>query len=331
MMRSLLYFAFAAVLCSGFVQADESAVRHKLFSEDGWVAYQIPMIEGAGSPCCWSGKVGGDFHKAGCNLDLREGSTLSDRSTSGSSSELSVYWHVLDGKPDQVRAYAADCPVKTEVPIRWIKPMQSRDSIDLLADWTRQNNVSRDEGESGLVALAWHADAYATDVLIGFADGVGEEERRKHAIFWLGQTRGVPGVEFVEKLAIADPSPDLREHAVFSLSQSNVIDAYERVRSIAKREESSEVRGKTYFWMAQMNNPRAQADIIAALDRETSEDARDQAIFALSQLGDDKATSALIAVVRGKYPRLVKEKALFWLGQAGTDEGMRFLDEMLAR
>ncbi len=331
MMRSLLVFAFASVLCGGSAKADDSALRQQLTSKNGWVAYQVPMIEGAGSPCCWSGNVDGDFHKTGCNLDSREGSTISDRSESGSPSELSVYWHVLDGKPDQVRAYAADCPIKSQIPIRWIKPMQSRESIDLLADWTRQNNLSRDEGESGLVALAWHADTYATDVLIGFADGAGEAERRKHAIFWLGQTRGVPGADFVEKLATANPSADLREHAVFSLSQSNVDDAYERVRSIAKHEASSEVRGKAFFWMAQMKDPRAQADIIAALDRETSEDARDQAVFALSQLGDDKATSALIAVVRGKYPRLVKEKALFWLDQAGTDEGMRFLDEMLAR
>lgn len=328
---SLLYLAFAAVLCGGSAKADGSALRQQLMSEEGWVGYRIPMIDGAGSPCCWSGKVGGDFRKTVCDLDSREGSTISDRSASGSPSDLNVYWHVIDGKPDQVRAYAADCPIKSRIPIRWIKPVQSRDSIDVLADWTRQHNDSREEGSSGLAALALHADPFATVVLIDFAGKAGDEDRRKHAIFWLGQARGVAGADFVEKLATTDPNPELREHAVFSLSQSNVNDAYERVRSISKRDASSEVRGKAWFWMAQMQDPRARGDILAGLDQEPSESAREQAVFALSQLGDDNATSALIAVVRGSYPRPVKEKALFWLGQAGTDEGMTFIDEMLKK
>ena len=331
MMHPIMYFAFAAALCSGSAQADESALGQKLFSEDGWVGYQVPMVEGAGSPCCWSGEVGGDFRKTVCDLDSREGSTISDGSASGAPTDLSVYWHVRDGKPDQVRAYAADCPAKSRAPIRWIKPVQSHDSIEVLADWTRQHNDSRDEGSSGLATLALHADSYATDVLIGFAGETGEVDRRKHAIFWLGQARGVPGANFVEKLATTDPSPDLREHAVFSLSQSRVSDAYERVRSVSKRDASSEVRGKAWFWMAQMKDPRAQADIIAGLDSESSEDAREQAVFALSQLGNDRATPALITIVRGNYRRPVKEKALFWLGQAGSDEAMAFLDEMLTK
>lgn len=330
MMRSIMYFAFAAALCGGFARADESELRQILFSEDGWVGYQVPMIVGAGSPCCYSGNVGGVFSKKACNLDVREGSTISKRSASGSPSELSVYWHVLDGKPDQVRAYAADCPIKSQAPIRWIKPVKSRDSIAAFTNWIEGQDSGHDE-ESGLAALALHADPLATKALIGFAGSARGSEMREHAVFWLGQARGKSGADFVEKVATTDPNSELREHAIFSLSESGVSDAYERILSISKRDASAEVRSKAYFWMAQMKDPRAQADILAALYQETSEDARDQAVFALSQLGNEAATSALIAIVRGNYPRTVKEKALFWLGQSGTDEAMAFLDSMLTK
>jgi hypothetical protein len=331
MMRLSVLLALAATLGSTTVLADESALRGQLAGQDGWVGYKVPIAAAAGSPCCYSGDIDGAMRKARCDLDTGEGGFVSGDSTAEASSQMSVYWHVSQGRADQVRAFSADCPVTSRQPVRWIDTVDPGDSIKAIAGWIDGNGDRHHDDTPALAAIAMHADEEATRTLIGLAGAAGDMERRKDAIFWLGHLRGSQGADFVEKVARADPSPDLREHAVFSLSQSKEKDAYPRVRAIAQRDASGDVRGKALFWMAQMHDPRAKADILAALNGEKDDDVREQAVFALSQLGDDAATAALIAVVRGDYPRPVKEKALFWLGQAGTDEALAFLDQILAK
>ncbi|SFN36621.1 HEAT repeat domain-containing protein [Dokdonella immobilis] len=309
--------------------AAEPELSQQLVAADGWVGYHVPMIGTGGAPCCYAGNRGTDLRKTRCDLDSRGGTFVSSQPDPASAAQLSVYWHVADGKADRVRAFAADCAVTSHQPVRWIDPIAAADSVGLLKGWITGGHHGRDSFD--LAALALHADAGATTALIELA-AVGEPiDLRKDAIFWLGHARGAEGADFVERVAIGDANADLREHAVFALSQSNEPDAYERVRAISKRDASGEVRGKAMFWMAQMHDPRAQADILAALGSESSNPVREEAVFALSQLDEAVATKALIAVIRGNYPRPVKEKALFWLGQAGTDEAMAFLDEVLTR
>ena len=316
------------ILGATLASADESGLRQRLVAEDGWVGYHVPIVTGSGAPCCYSNGLGG-MKKSRCDLDTRTGTFVSNDSASGSSDELSVYWHVGNGKPDKLRAFAADCPVSSRENIRWIDPVDAKDSVATTAAWIGSAGGNGDSME--LAALALQAEASATAALASFAAPEKPVEMRKDAIFWLGQARGHEGAGIVEKFASSDPSADLREHAVFSLSQSREEDAYERVRNVSRKDASGEVRSKALFWMAQMKDPRAAADIGDALSSETSDEVREQAVFALSQLDGRGATSALINVVRGDYPRSVKEKALFWLAQTGTDEAMAFLDQVLTK
>ena len=309
--------------------AAESALRQQLNGPDGWIAYRVPMVSGAGSPCCYSGRMSGLSAKTGCNLDARNGTFTSNEHASAESSELGIYWHVTDGRPDQVRAFAADCAVTSRQEIRWIDQVNATDSVAVTAELIGQGSKGRDSME--LSALALQADASATDALIALAASTRPAGMREDAIFWLGRARGAPGADYVENVALSDSATEVREHAVFALSQSQVKDAYERVQAISRKDAADDVRSKALFWMAQMHDPRAAADITAALSVETSEEVREEGVFALSQLDETMATSALISVIRGNYPRPIKEKALFWLGQAGTDEAMAFLDEMLSR
>ena len=332
MITSRSMFLLAAAFSAGLASASESELLKQVRQQDGWVGYRVPMVAGHGNSCCYSGKGAGYSEGRGCNLDSGKGTTLSMQDgTDAAAGDLSVYWHVVNGKTDQVRTYSADCPVTSNKAVRWIDPVQSADSIRSIAQWVESGTSTRKGEDSALVAIALHADAEATTTLIDFAATGKAPKLREESIFWLGQTRGAPGADFVERVARTDLSDEIREHAVFSLSQSDVKDAYDRVLGISKSDTSADVRGKALFWMAQMGDPRAQADIIAALDTETSEDVREEAIFALSQLDEKVATHALIMVVRGNYPRSVKEKALFWLGQTGTDEALAFIDEVLTR
>jgi hypothetical protein len=329
MMRLHALMLGLAMISAPVAVAAESGLGQQLAVADGWVGYHVPMVGNAGSPCCYSGSTGGDLHKTRCDLDSRKGDFVSERNNSGASAQLSVYWHVADGQPDRVRAFAADCRVTSHQPVRWIDPVAAADSVGTLKNWMTGAHRGRDSFD--LAALALHADAGATMALIELSAAGQATDLRKDAIFWLGHARGIAGADYVERVAAADPNADLREHSVFALSQSRELDAYERVRAIAKRDASDEVRGKALFWLAQMHDPRAQADILAALGSEFSDSVREEAVFALSQLDEAIATKALIAVIRGGYPRPVKEKALFWLGQAGTDEAMAFIDSVLTR
>lgn len=325
------FILLVAASCASLSWAGESELRSQVLQQDGWVGYRVQSIAGSGSSCCYSGDGQGEFGKKGCDLDSRKGGFMTARGETAGADELRVYWHVANGKADQIRAYSADCPVTSNKAVRWIDPVEPADSIRTIAHWVESSAASRDGNGAALAAIALHADAEATTSLIDLAGADNASKLREESIFWLGQARGAPGADYVERVATSDPSDKIREHAVFSLSQSDQKDAYERVLGISKSDTSAGVRGKALFWMAQMEDPRAQADITAALDTETSEEVREEAVFALSQLDEKIATTALILVIRGNYPRPVKEKALFWLGETGTDEALAFIDEVLAR
>lgn len=321
-------FAIGLVLAAAGAGAEESALRMRLVAGNGWAGYHVAMIPGAGAPCCYSGGHG-DMKKSKCDLDTRTGNFVSDDSGPIRSGDLSIYWHTSNGKLDQVKAFAADCPVSSREAIRWIDPVDPKDSVASTLAWIESAGTHRDSME--LAALALQAEPSATTALNTVAAPEKSTEMRKDAIFWLGHVRGTQGADLVEKIATNDPSIEIREHAVFSLSQSHAKGAYERIRAISRNDGSAEIRGKALFWMAKMQDPRAAADIDAALVADTSEDVREQAVFALSQLDDGKATAALIAVIRGNHPRSVREKALFWLGQSDSDEAIAFLDEVLTK
>ncbi|MEZ5462709.1 HEAT repeat domain-containing protein [Dokdonella sp.] len=325
-------FIVLAVLCfSGFTRADASDLQKRVEQQDGWVGYRVPQVAGSGSSCCYSSFDNGEFRKTGCDLDSKKGSFVSVREEAAGPDELSIYWHVDNGKADRILAYSANCPVTSATSLRWIDPVEPVDSIKTLLKWVEAHPGVEEKKSTVLPAIALHADEEATRVLIDLASAPRAKKIREESVFWLGHARGARGADFVERVANSDPAEEMREHAVFSLSQSSEKDAYDRVLRISKQDASAEVRGKALFWMAQMEDPRAQTDILAALDSEASDDVREEAVFALSQLDEEDATRALIAVIRGNYPRPVKEKALFWLGESGTDEAMAFLDDMLTR
>lgn len=315
-------------LSAASANAAELPLRSQILEKNGWSAYHVAMVAGAGSPCCQSGDRGRSSNAA-CDLDTRKGSFSISDSGSKKSTNLGIYWHVSKGTIDQVKAFAEECPVSSREAIRWIGSVDPKESVAATLEWI--DRAGEDHHSMALAALALQAEPSATPALISLAAPRKSTGTRKDAIFWLGQARGVDGANFVGQVASNDPVIDIREHAVFSLSQSRVNDAYERVRKVSRDDSATDVRSKALFWMAQMQDSRSAADIDAALTAETSEEVREQAVFALSQLDDGKAAPALIAVVRGNHPRAIKEKALFWLSQSESDEAIAFLDEMLTK
>jgi HEAT repeats len=315
-------------LCAGADDLGQRIAQH-----DGWNAWRVPMVDGAGTPCCfdWHDHGGKAISRGACDLDGHSwnlGTNDADPRPA-LAQDLDVYVHVTGAAIDKVRAFGASCSIRNGDQVRRLDGVTSADSIALLTAAALQAK-SEDVADTEIAALALHADAGATTALQRLAGTSNPRKLREQALFWLGQARGAEGAKFVESVATGNDDAELRANAVFDLSQSHAVDAYASIRAIAHNDRSEHVREQALFWMAQMGDKRAKDDIFAAIAHDVSDKVREQAVFALSQLENGEADAALIALVRGNYPRKVKEQALFWLGQSGSTRAMDFLDEVLA-
>lgn len=307
------------------VDAGEAALSAEVTKADGWVGYRVPIVAGAGEPCCF---LDAGDQRNGCDLDERNWSVgMNSRVAAAPGNELAVHLRVKSGRIEQVRAFAATCPIRNAGAIRWIDAVDPAHSVALLGAHADRDDDRRNDDV--LAALAWHAHDAALRALEGRAEPGHGRTTREQALFWLGQTRGAAGAEIVTRHARGDADAKLREHAVFVLSQSRGVDGYARIHAIAREDDAEQVRAQALFWMAQMNDARAEHDILDALRNDRSERVREQAVFALSQLGDGRGDAVLVALVRGDHPRALKQRALFWLGQSGSPQALQLFDEAL--
>ena len=328
MMRRLIPIAALAAL--GFAASANAAgdsLESRVTASDGWVAYRVPMVADVDGLCCYSGREGAATKK-GCDLDSR-GWSFSDHDDPAATLDdaLVVYLRVDHGRVERVRALGASCPVRAEGTIRWIEPVDPANSVAMLSSLLDRD--AADVRDSGLVALAYHADASAMRALTGRAEPSHSFKEREHALFWLGQTRGAEGADVIEHYATTDADPRLRAQAIFALSQSKAPEVYAHILTMAHEDPAEHVRGQAFFWLAHLEDARAKDDIIASLKTESSDRVREQAVFALSQLRDGDSDEALIAVLRGDFPRAVKKPALFWLGKSGSPRALAYFDEAL--
>lgn len=318
------------LLAAGAAAASGNDLAARVAQQDGWAGWRVPMVAGAGVPCCF------DWHhdRTGsgvCSLDSHDWNigTNDDDPRPVTSGDLDVYVHVAGGRVDKVRSYAATCTIANAEKVRRLDPVGAADSVAFLAAAARSAGHEVADGEIASVAL--HADPSATAALSTLAEPAHPRKLREQALFWLAEARGAEGAKVVERIATTDADADTREHAVFALSQAHGYDGYAAVHAIAQHDASAQVRGQALFWMAQMHDKRAKDDILAALASDPSPEVQEQAVFALSQLKDKQGDATLMAIVRGNYPRRVKERALFWLGESGSPEVIAFLDDLLTR
>ena len=323
--HSMILLAVATVFGGSMAAAGEADLSRDVQRQDGWTAYDVPLANGAGAPCCYARDKRRHCALEGNNwimgTDDQDPHTKTDRI-------LTVYLHADHGAVDKVRAFGSSCVVDDANQARRIEHVATADSVALLA------RLAQDAGRHGvldesLAALSMHDDPSTVPTLARLAEPSHPSKLREQALFWLGQNGGVEGAHVIEHVATTDADDKLREQAVFDLSETHAVDGYAIIHRIAQTDRAPHVRSQALFWMAQTEDPRAQADITAALKDAKSEDEREQAVFALSQLGDDVSDKALLAVLKGDYPREVKQKALFWLGQSESDAAMQYLDQAL--
>ena len=84
------------------------------------------------------------------------------------------------------------------------------------------------------------------------------EDRRRTAIFWLGQAAGVAATSALDSVvAHDDTSRELRKQAVFALSQRPADEGVPALIRVARTNRDPELRKTALFWLGQSEDPRA--------------------------------------------------------------------------
>ena len=84
------------------------------------------------------------------------------------------------------------------------------------------------------------------------------EERRRTAIFWLGQAAGAEAGRALDSVVTSDDTSwELRKQAVFALSQRPADEGVPALIRIARNNRDPELRKTALFWLGQTEDPRA--------------------------------------------------------------------------
>ena len=90
-------------------------------------------------------------------------------------------------------------------------------------------------------------------------------EIRKNALFWVGQTGGLPAADLQQLYRTLDDT-EMKEQLIFVASQSGEREAVDFLMSVAREERDRELRERAIFWLGQSNDTRV-AEFLLTLIR----------------------------------------------------------------
>jgi len=318
-MKALLLLAAAASLFAQ-PQVENANLQTTAFSgslkavlaakgvEPYWAAWQEPIISGRrGDMCSWNGND---------NTPIRlEGPTA-----------LLVLVRIDNAQVDQLRVSSPDCRFDGGgLAFHWITGVPAVESVAWLQSQVPEKNPDR-----AILAIALHAGQAAEQALDKLTAPAQIEKVRERAAFWLGNSRGAPGVEVLRRMMANDPSPKVREQVLFALSQSKEPSALAMLIDAAKNDKTPQIRSKALFWMAQKAASKQTEDVIMSATREDPDrSVKEQAVFALKQLPGDQGVPLLIEVAKNNPDLAVRKKAMFWLGQSKDPRAVDFFARVL--
>ncbi len=298
-------------------------------SSPGWFGYAVKTIRKDSDSCCWNGEGGG------CGLEGKQAERSAGvRPTAPvqleGSDTVAVLLRVENNTIGKVRLYSLQCPLDGGgLPFIWLNGVSSRASVNYLK--TLAANDSSRVADDAIFAIAQHAGSEADTVLAELAAPAQPEHIREKVAFWLGGSRGAPGLAVLKNMVGHDPSPKVRDKAVFALSISKQPEALDELIQAAKSDPSSHVRGQAIFWLAQKAGKRAVSTITDAIENDPDTEVKKRAVFALSQLPKDEGVPKLIEIARMQKNPEARKQAFFWLGQSQDPRALAFFQEVLSK
>jgi hypothetical protein len=195
------------------------------------------MVAGPRQMCCYDNITNGTVMSGGsCRLEsgsgvsMNTGDSISQRGERvmlESATEFIVLTRVDAGRVSRVRTFTPDCNLDSGgMPVVWLQNVTPDDSVAWLTTLvlaSPDTGEGRDRvGKTAMTAIALHNAQAADRALESFVTPARPEWLRSDTTFWLGSTRGKPGVRLLTRMLAQDPSDKVREKVTFGLSVSKV-------------------------------------------------------------------------------------------------------------
>ena len=333
-MKTLLFLAAASLLTAQAPPSVSNAqLETRAFSGDletqlrssrpAWFGYQIKTVH-KDDGCCLS-----DSNR-GCYLEDDNGQRISIHSNRPvqleGTDQAAVLYRVADNKIDKVHVFSMACPLDAGgLPFIWLTGVSTHASLTELRKLAPQPN------DGAIFAIAQHEGTEADDILAQLSASGQSEHLREKVSFWLGSSRGKPGVKILQQVLKNDPSTNIRDKAVFALSVSPEPEALPALIKEANSAPSPHVRSQAIFWLGQKAGKLASSTIVNAINNDPDTEVKKKAVFALSQLPKDDGVPKLIEVARTQRDPEVRKQAFFWLGQTGDPRALAFIEQVLEK
>lgn len=302
-------------------------------SGPAWVSYEVPMVGGERSVCCYSS----ENSRCQCSLEDRKGSYFNgsdgDSVMLEGARNLHVFLRLKGGAVQKVRAFSEDCEIDVGgLPLYRLTDVREEESVTYLSSLVRPMPESeRKKFSNVLMAIALHETAAADSALEHFVAPGQPRKVRKKAAFWLGSARGRRGYQALKRVVENDADDKFRKDAVFALHISKEPEAVDTLIALARSDRSRPVRQQAIFWLGQRASQKAVAALTDVVENDPDTDIKKRAVFALSQLPNDQGVPLLMKVARTHRNPAVRKQAMFWLGQSGDPRALDFFEEVLTR
>ncbi|HEX5971249.1 MAG TPA: HEAT repeat domain-containing protein [Gemmatimonadaceae bacterium] len=140
------------------------------------------------------------------------------------------------------------------------------------------------------------------------------------------EEKGVPALMDVARSG----NENVRKSAVFWLGQSDEPPARAVVRSVIDdARETVAVRRAAIFAYGQRTSGASVADLVSLYDHLREPRLREHVIFVLSQRDEESATDALMDIARRDDDRAMRSKAFFWLAQKNDPRVAKMITDIV--
>ncbi len=321
--------------------SDEISRWAKSSTDPQWLGYAVAAISRDRVICCGNGDWNGNYNCGTCRLeDRKHGDNFS--TTSSNKTELEaprrvvVLYRSSSGALGKIRVVSDGCTIDAGgLRVTWLTGVNSAQSVEYLSSLVRGQNL-RDGGtehlvQGALTAIAMHGDSSADKAMNSFVEPSQPESLRKQTVFWLGEARGVSGLQTLKRIDRNDPSNEVRAQITFALSLNHEPGALDEMIRMAHEDESTHVRGQALFWLAQEAGQKAASTITGAIENDPDTEVKKKAVFALSQMPHEEGVPKLIQVAQNNKNAEVRKQAIFWLGQTNDPRALEFFEKILTK
>jgi hypothetical protein len=306
----------------------ESQIRS---ANPAWFGYAVKAQPGDHQNCCWDGS-----NQSGCWLEGRSKSGDEGPRATGpvqleGPTAVAILLRVANNAVEKIQVYSISCALDAGgLPFVWLNGVPEHDSLSYLKR-VALSGASPHAVDGAIFAISQHNGPEPDSIFEELTRPTQPQRVREKATFWLGASRGAPGVAILRKILANDPDEHVRDKAVFALSISKEPQALDFLIQTAKTDVSSHVRGQAIFWLAQKAGKRAAATITDAIENDPDTAVKKRAVFALSQLPREESTPKLIEIARSQKNPEVRKQAFFWLGQSQDPRALAFIQEVLMK